>query len=167
MSYHCSWVAVREMSLGEVLVDLELGVTGERSDQPMPGLSAIETLDDWVVVLGFGADAIGDVEEANARALSYDGWTLFFRCDDTKQTNELIEYRDGVKTWALSHSPDTGVVISGDLDEAIKERIEDARDHDLPAYEIPTRIGRILTGFRHDQPVGDDDDEPFLELESR
>lgn len=173
MSYSCSWVAARDLSLGEVLVDLELGVTGERNDHLSYGLSAIETLEDWIVVVTLGADEMGDVDEHNARSLSVDGWALFFRCDDDAMSSELIEYREGEPTWALRHpSAEAGLSVAGKLPEALDELIKDAREKaaengDANLYDIPARIGMVLTGFRHDEPIKGGEDDPVQELEAR
>lgn len=163
MGNKCSWVAVRDMSLGEVLVDLELGVTGEQSDEPFDGLSVVETLEDWIVVLAAGADSADFIEEANARGLSVDGWALLFRCDG--DDTELREYRDGERTWTIAAGPELST--AGALPEAISEVIDDAREKGGALGDMPVKIGRMLTGFGHDGGVRAESDEPFLEIEPR
>lgn len=165
MGNKCSWVAARDLSLGEVLLELELGVTGERSDDVGDGLSAIETIEDWIVVLAFGADSIDGVEEANARALSVDSWALFFRSEGG--ASQLIEYRDGARTWAIRHGH-ASLEVSGALPEALSELVDEIKEVGGDLGELPARIGQKLTGFRHDRPVkGADDDDPVQELEAR
>jgi hypothetical protein len=172
MGIKCAWAAVRDQSVGEVLAGLELGVTGERSEEPSPGLWAIETLDDWVVVVGFGDDCCGDVEESHARQLSFDSWALFFSTAGPDAGATLVEYRDGERTWSLACDNDE-LAIAGVLPEAIAERLDDLREREQAGEPVDHRkfvlqVGQLLTGFCPDgSAVKAADDEPFLELEVR
>ena len=103
MGYRCCWIAAKGVGLDAALSAMGL-VHEEDSDEGVydPGHYAVVMPGGWLVVIGDGRDALGDVQPEHAQKLSAGTEALHFFCDDTPMCASLAAYRDGREVWSLA-----------------------------------------------------------------
>lgn len=140
-----------------------------------PGLYAVALPGGWLVVIGDGWDSMEAVTEAHARVLSKGTDALHFFCDDTSMCASLVAYGDGKTVWTLEHDGSNGPgtpAVSGTPPPLVgeivvrlqKEQADSGRKDVDYVYDAAPEIGLALTGFRHDQTLGNGDVLPILVL---
>ncbi len=174
MGYRCSWVAVHDKPLNELLTALELERTGERFDFSEPGLNAIESRDGWNVVIADGQETMDSLTEANAKQLSKGTRALFFQCNDASMVTLLVEYKDGKEGWSIRYNGTDGVStpeVFGEVPDVVNQVVaeqseeQSAEGDDVDCmYDIAPAVGLDITGFRHDQEPDVGEADPIQEL---
>jgi hypothetical protein len=181
MGYRVSWIARRGTSTQELLDLSGRTVTGERHEFPDVGWYLLEpptAASPWVVLIADGSDNFGDLQPAQAQALSTEGNdTLFFWCSDTVMATELIGFKNGSLAWSVRYhcADQSGPKLAGAVPAVAHEilarlRSEQEADEEGGAdyvYDLTAELGRALTGFRHDTDLPRDDPEPFQLLSQR
>ena len=176
MGYRARWLAVKNADPAQVLRTIGL-VQDSASSEAIydPGHYALAMPGGWFVVIGDGADFMDTVEEEHARALSIGTESLHFSCDDTSMGALLKVFREGKEVWAVEYDGSNGPgtpVVTGTPPAVVGETIAKCRaaqhasgrkdvDH---VYDAAAELGQVLTGFRHDQTLGDGEHLPILVL---
>ena len=175
MGYRAGWLAVKNADLDVALSTIGLKQEGESNEAIYdPGHYAVQMPGGWLVVIGDGSDALDTVKPEHARALSKGTDALHFMCSDTSMYAVITAFRDGKKIWSLEHDGSNGVgapVVAGNAPPLVGEIIakcqaeQDAADEKVDHLsEAAPEIGRLLTGFRHDQTLGDGEHVPIFVL---
>lgn len=179
MGYRCRWLAVKNVELSAALEAVGLRQESASNEAVYdPGLYAVALPGGWLVVIGDGWDFMDMVHEADARGLSKGTESLHFYCDDTSMGASLVAYRDGTRVWTLEHDGSKGrgtsVVsgtpppIAGEIVARLQERQRESGDKDVDyVYDAAPEIGLALTGFRHDQTLGNGGILPILVLQPK
>lgn len=176
MGYRARWLAVKNADPAQVLRTIGL-VQDSASSEAIydPGHYALAMPGGWFVVIGDGGDFMDTVEEEHARALSTGTESLHFSCDDTSMGALLKGFRGGREVWALEHDGSNGpgtTVVTGSAPAVVGEIIAKCKaaqhasgrnDVDF-VYDAAAELGQVLTGFRHDQTLGDGESLPILVL---
>lgn len=176
MGYRARWLAVKNADPAEVLSTIGLRQDSESAEAIYdPGLYAVSMPGGWLVVIGDGWDFMNTVQEEHARALSKGTEALHFYCDDTSMGALLKAFCDGKEVWSLEHDGSNGPgtpVVTGKAPAVVGEiiakcqaeqRASGRKDVDY-VYDAAPEIGRVLTGFRHDQTLGNGEHLPILVL---
>lgn len=147
--------------------------TGGRSEFSEPGFNAIE-MPDWSIFIADGTDHFLEVSEEQAAAPSKSGRSLFFTCSDTVMCTQLVEYENGTELWRIDYNGMEGISdaeIAGAAPSIVHEmlaesRREQAEDDEADyIYDTTAKVGRAMTGFRHDaDPEVPGDPEPIQVL---
>jgi hypothetical protein len=177
VGYRARWLAVKGVKRPALLEALGLEQASETQEAVVdPGLYAVALPNGWQVVIGDGSDAMVAVQPRHAMQLSAGTDALHFFCDDTTMFASLIAFRDGAQRWSLVHSTPKGrgaAAVVGALPPVAKKIIAglsaerasgsdwDDVDH---LYDGAAQIGRALTGFRHDETLGDGECGPIAVL---
>jgi hypothetical protein len=177
MGFRCRWLATQGRGRDEVLARLHLKITGELVEPVYDtGLYALE-VGDWLVVIGDGADHMGQIKRAQAAQLSDGGDVVYLVTDDTTMTFEVAMFREGEQRWSIAYDGRDGVTTPTSqgkvpLDARVLEaRLEKEQgkaggpkaevDH---LYELGPAYAMQLTGFRHDQTLGSGEHVPVWTL---
>lgn len=170
MGYSSSWIAVEGADPAQVLQALSLVETGEVRDEWWdPGRCWLRR-GAWLVVFCDGSDQEWLTPE-QARALSQGRRVLHLEQSDTVMCDVLTGFENGAEVWAVHHDcnrADTPWVTgkaptpyAAILAECRREQAESGPGVDY-LYEVVPLLGKVLVGFRHDEPSADDG---FHELE--
>lgn len=173
MGYRCGWLAVKNRDLDQVLPTI--GLTKEIESHEAiydPGHYAVTMPGGWLVVIGDGSDAMHTVEPSHARTLSQGTEALHFMCNDTSMGAVLTAFRDGKELWSLEHDGSNGPgtpVVTGQAPPLVAQVIARCEAEQQAAgkrnvdylYDAAPEIGRELTGFRHDQTLGQGEHLPI------
>jgi hypothetical protein len=179
MGYRAGWLAVKNADLTKVL--RTIGLTKEsESDEAIyePGHYAVAMSGGWLVVIGSGSDQMNTVEPEHARLLSKGTEALHFMCSDTVMVAAITAFRDGKEVWSLVHDGSNGSAmpdVAGNAPPMVAEVIAQCLAEQKASgeknvdylYEAAPEIGRLLTGFRHDQTLGDREHLPIFVLAPR
>ncbi len=180
MGFRCRWLAVRGRDRDGVLARLGFRVVGELVEEVHdPGLYALE-VDDWLVVIGDGADHMNGVKRAQAARLADDGDVVCLVTDDTTMTFELTVFRGGKALWSVAYDGGDGVTaptLEGEVPFAVRVLLarlekEQARaggpkaavDH---IYDLAPTYAQELVGFRHDVTLGSGEHVPIWQLDAK
>lgn len=176
MGYRNGWLAVKNVNLDAVLAAIGLKRESESKEAIYdPGHYAVAMPGGWMVVIGDGTDAMETVKPEHARALSKGTEALHFTCNDTAMCAAITAYQNGKEVWSLEHDGSNGVgtpVVTGNAPAIVSETIarcqaeqDESGDESVDClYEAAPEIGLALTGFRHDQTLGDGDHLPIFVL---
>jgi hypothetical protein len=177
LGYHARWLAVRNVDLSTCLSTIGLRqeaiLEGPVVD---PGWYSLEMPGGWRVVIGDGLHHPGLIEEACAKELSKGTQAVHFETSDAAMFASLVMYGDQQELWSIVHDGSNGngePVVTGDpppiigeiLDKCRAEKATGASNVDY-LYEAAPEIAKALTGFRHDQTLGDGEHLPILVLEA-
>lgn len=177
MGYRCRWLATQGRGRDELLARLHLKITEERIEPVYDtGLYALE-VNDWLVVIGDGAEYMNQIKRAQAAQLSDGGDVVYLVTDDTTMTFEVALFRGGEELWSIAYDGRDGVtapVMQGKV--PLDARVMHARlekeqgkaggpkaevDH---TYELAPAYAMQLVGFRHDQSLGSGEHVPVWTL---
>ncbi len=179
MGFRVSWLARSGTSTEELLQVSGRNLNGERHEFPDVGWYLLELphapAGPWVVLIADGTENFGDLEAAQAQALSRGGQeTLHFWCSDTVMATELACFKNGAEAWSIHYDCSDQTkrpAMHGDVPQLAHEILQDLRtkqEADADAdyiYDITAEVGRSLIGFRHDTDLEIDDPQPFQVLD--
>jgi len=177
MGFRCRWLAIRGCDRDEVLASLRFKIVGELIEPVYDtGLYALE-VENWLVVVGDGADHMDKVKRAEAARLSEREDVVYLFTDDTSMTFELVMFSAGKERWSVAYdgadgvtAPSFGGTVPWDVRTLVaKLEKEQAKaggpkadvDH---MYELAPRYAMELVGFRHDESLGSGDHVPVWQL---
>lgn len=173
MGYASSWVAVKNGALEPTVRSLRWNTVDTIDEAFDPGLYAAVLPSEWVIVLADGSEQSSLLKPAHARELSKNHDTLFFTCTDMTMTSELIAFRNGQESWALTYDG-ADITARGTLPKEVKvllaahtaQHVATKGEEGDLLYDALAESGRLLTTFRHDVTFGDGGLEiAVLELE--
>lgn len=177
MGFRCRWLATRGRDREDVIARLGLRVVGELIEEVYdPGLYALE-VDDWLVVIGDGADHMNVVKRAQAAKLSDVSDVVYLVTDDTTMTFELAVFHGGAELWTVTYDGSDGVTaptLAGQVPFAVRvllARLEKAQAHAGGpkaevdhVYDLAPTYAQELVGFRHDVSLGSGEHVPVWQL---
>jgi len=162
MGFSISWVAVKGRSKPAILAELGLQETGSP-----------ESVSDWPIG---GADLPGGwyllflddllhpfTEDAALSSLSKGCYVVACQVEEHVMASAAFAYRDGRKTWDVTHEAELGkrhLAENGELpaeygqvrDGLLKEQdVGDREEHGVDyVWDIPVTLAYEVVGFRHD-----------------
>lgn len=177
MPFRCRWIASRGRDRDDVVARLRFKIVGELVEEVYdPGLYALE-VDEWLVVIGDGADHMDKVKRAAAAQLSDAGDVLYFHTDDSVVAFELAVFREGSELWSITYDGRDGVMAPSfrgavpwaartllaklEKDQARAGGPKAEPDH---IYGLAPAYAYELVGFRHDETLGGGEHVPIWQL---
>lgn len=167
MGWRSAWIGVDGADLDELAAALGVRRTGAvEEDHFDPGLVGLR-LGTWTIVFADGSAHFTRWSADDARRVSSMGPTLFLWQSDTSMVDEIRAFAAGEQQWAVEHAELGDLRVTGapppELDEIVEEcrrrqaaeTSEDGIEADW-LYEVAPELGRVITGFRHDDPDADD-----------
>jgi len=169
LGYSLSWCAVRGKDAKAVLDELGLCPTGDRELFAESPLVAAQLSAGWYVVVA-DHDERFQSEELRAR--------LSQRCEVvTCDVEEHVMYsaasgwQNGQVLWSVQHAGSDGLddlrtegqppAVFADIRARLQAELA---DHDRDAdylFDVPIELAKALVGYRHDEDLAADDEEPF------
>lgn len=179
MGYRTSWVAVKGVSLEEVIHRIGWTDTGETIEMMDTGLYGIELAGGWALIVADGSHHMDRLTVDHARSLSYDRQTVYLRQSDTSMTAEIHGFEHGQETWLVDYDGSDGIAeptTGGTAPVALAAVLNRCRADQEHAggrtagvdhmYEVVLELGLAVVGFRHDRIPEEGGPEPFHVLEA-
>ena len=171
MGYSISWLAVRGKTAADLHRQLGLRATGKREQVPESPLLSAEIAGGWSLIFANRCDFADSLPLAK---LSAGAEVITCMAEEHVMTSSATGWKDGKLLWSITHDWQQGKdhlksdgapppAFNGIRDRLIEKQTEPGAPDYL--FDIPVEVAKSLTGFRHDEDVESDLDDPFELLE--
>lgn len=160
MGVGLNWIARQGVDETGLLERLGLEPSGSATDEINSEYACTVLPNGWFVLVS--GRALLKLDEI-LPVVSEDGFALGGESDDRSMGSELLGYRNGARTWAVTHDPDVdrfGLTVVGDPPPEFAEinasltalQAEDAAGRVDYMFDVPVRLGEALCGYAYDAP---------------
>lgn len=180
MGFSLSWVAVKGGTPKDVLNELGLRPTGERSDIAESAADGVSLSGGWYVVVS-NHNEVSLHERKKLKELSSIGEVVLCFVEEHVMFSSAAGWRDGTCTWTVEHDAQKSVHhldVKGEPPPAFDEIYSRLAQEQNEAggkkagvdfiFDVPIELAKALTGFVHseDPPGLVENEGPFGILES-
>lgn len=176
MGFSMSWVAVPAAHREAALALSGHAPTGARESIPESPAAAVELPSGWFVILENDVSTALTGESFLER-LSRIAEVVTCTVEEHAMVSMAARWQGGVRTWKILHDAESGLAHLDVIGEA-PELLDVLRDAALARqatagrsvdfmFGVPASLAKGLVGFRHDEDIDGETDEPFEVLVKR